>query len=185
MKSEKEALRKKYLSVRSEKQNKSLADKRISEFVLESEWYKSCDTVLCFVGTDSEVSTDAIIDFALKDGKKVAVPRCLDKYGNMSFHYIESLSQLEVGFFSIPEPPQTNPIYAQSERSLCLLPGICFDLTGGRLGYGKGYYDRFLDSFCGTTVGLCYEECLCRVLPQEDTDKKVKYIVTDERIYKI
>lgn len=182
---EKTALRKKYGKIRAEVTDKELRDAKISTAVLESGLYKSCDTLLCFVGTGNEISTEAIIQKALLDGKRVAVPRCIDKVGNMTFHYIESLSELRCGMYGIPEPPESNEKFDVSDNALCILPGLCFDKSGERLGYGKGYYDRFLDSFCGTTAGICYEDCICDCVPSEDTDKKVNYIITDERIYKI
>lgn len=185
MKSEKTALRKRYLEIRENKTNRFDADVKIASAVFNSEFYKKCDTLLCFVGTGSEISTMAILEKALADGKRVAVPKCKDKVGNMSFHYIEDISQLRGGMYGIPEPPESNESFTSVPFSLCLLPGLCYDKHGNRLGYGKGYYDRFLADFNGVAAGLCYEECLCESLPQEATDKKVNYIITDERIYKI
>jgi len=72
-----------------------------------------------------------------------------------------------------------------SEKSLCIVPGIAFGKNGERLGYGKGYYDRFLESFKGKTVGLSFEECLSENIPMEAHDRKIDYLVTDKKIYKI
>ena len=72
-----------------------------------------------------------------------------------------------------------------TDRTLCIVPGVAFGKKGERLGFGKGYYDRFLEAFTGKTVGMSFEECLTDEIPMEKHDRKMDYLITDEKIYKI
>ena len=155
-------------------------DKRLSQQFLSLDEYKSCKTLFAFVSTPIEVDTSVIISTALKDGKQVAVPKCRDKSGLMDFFYITSTDCLKKGAFSIMEPDE-----ALCERvtdlsdGLCLVPGLCFDRQGYRIGFGKGYYDRFLEEFGGTTVGICYSRCVEKELPRGIFDRNTDILVTE------
>ena len=156
-------------------------DKRLSQQFLSLDEYKSCKTLFAFVSTPIEVDTSVIISTALKDGKQVAVPKCRDKSGLMDFFYITSTDCLKKGAFSIMEPDE-----ALCERvtdlsdGLCLVPGLCFDRQGYRIGFGKGYYDRFLEEFGGTTVGICYSRCVEKELPRGIFDRNTDILVTEK-----
>ena len=142
------------------------------------------NTVFTYVSGNIEVDTFRIIHYSLKAGKRVAVPRCVNRTGEMKFYYFDSMNQLEEGHFGIFEP---RPEYCEEvldySRGICLVPGLSFDLQGFRLGYGKGYYDRFLSVFHGVSVGLCYEDCLKPALPVDLFDKKTEVLVTERKIY--
>lgn len=156
-------------------------DRRLSQQFLSLDEYKSCKTLFAFVSTPIEVDTSVIISTALKDGKRVAVPKCRDKSGLMDFYYITSTDCLKKGAFSIMEPDE-----ALCERvtdlsdGLCLVPGLCFDRQGYRIGFGKGYYDRFLEEFGGTTVGICYSRCIEKELPRGIFDRNTDILVTEK-----
>lgn len=156
-------------------------DRRLSQQFLSLDEYKSCKTLFAFVSTPIEVDTSVIISTALKDGKRVAVPKCRDKSGLMDFFYITSTDCLKKGAFSIMEPDE-----ALCERvtdlsdGLCLVPGLCFDRQGYRIGFGKGYYDRFLEEFGGTTVGICYSRCIEKELPRGIFDRNTDILVTEK-----
>lgn len=156
-------------------------DRRLSQQFLSLDEYKSCKTLFAFVSTPIEVDTSVIISTALKDGKQVAVPKCRDKSGLMDFFYITSTDCLKKGAFSIMEPDE-----ALCERvtdlsdGLCLVPGLCFDRQGYRIGFGKGYYDRFLEEFGGTTVGICYSRCIEKELPRGVFDRNTDILVTEK-----
>ncbi len=178
---DKQALRKLYKSVRSgfNAHEKALAEKRIFTSFINSSLYKKSKTVLIYVSAKGEPDTLDIIEYALNDGKKIAVPFChADK---MDFHYIESINELSAGSFGIPEPdPQKCAAVKDfSDAVCCVVPGLSFDVKGNRLGYGGGYYDRFLSQKSVVTVGLCFERCLCRCLPSEDHDIKIVYFLTE------
>lgn len=179
----KKDLRIKYKNIRNSIENTSALGEKIFSQLIDSYMYKTADIVLAYWSVGSEVDTRRIIDKALEDKKKVAFPKCTDKNGNMIFCYISAVSDLSDGMYGIKEP--INGVVADSftESSICLVPGLSFDKCGYRLGYGKGYYDRFLSNFCGTSIGLCYESCLCEELPREEFDKHVDYLITDIKIF--
>lgn len=176
-------LRKKYKKIRGSIEDISALSDDIFSFLINSDLYKNADTVLAYWSVDSEVITHKAIEKALSDKKRVALPKCTDKNGNMEFYYITSLSDLADGMYGIKEPAADIKADAFSSNSLCLVPGLSFDKDGYRLGYGKGYYDRFLSSFEGVSVGLCYDICIADALPKDTFDKKVNYIITNTKIY--
>lgn len=144
--------------------------------------YAKCDTVFTYVSKEIEVDTYAIIRAAWANGKKVAVPKCIED-SRMDFYYIESMDDLEDGAFGVREPSVSKCKKADDlSKGLCIVPGLSFDAEGYRLGYGKGYYDRFLAEFGGYTVGLCYSNCIKWKLPHGKYDRAVDVIVTDRYI---
>lgn len=183
VKQQKSELRAVYKRLRAEcpQDVKATLDKSLAENLWKLEEYKSCKTLFVFVSTPIEVDTSAIIDRAFADGKRVAVPKCRDKHGQMDFYYIELKNSLKSGAYSIMEPDEEicEKVSDLSE-GLCIVPGLCFDLQGFRLGFGKGYYDRFLDVFGGVTVGLCYSRYIEKELPKGIFDKSVDVLVTEK-----
>lgn len=132
--------------------------------------YRSCKTLLTYVSTSIEVDTRALILTALEEGKRVAVPRCVPGTRDMEFYYIRGLEELEPGTFGVLEPvPGRSVRMTDFSSGLCLVPALCYDWKGYRLGYGKGYYDRFLARFGGRMIGICYHECVRRRLPHGGT----------------
>lgn len=182
---EKKTLRAEYSALRNSLTDIEAKSASICDLLINSDLFKNADTVLLYWSVGSEVVTHKMIDKALSDSKKVALPKCIDKDGNMLFYYVVSLSDLSNGMYGIKEPV-TDKLYDISDScSICLVPGLCFTKDGYRLGYGKGYYDRFLSDFQGVSVGLCFEDCLAEYLPVDMYDKKVDYVITDKRIYDI
>lgn len=183
IKSEKTRLRKEFLQIRNSLpiNIKTKSDELILNNLLSLNQYKGADTIFTYVSKDSEVDTMRIIDIALDDNKLIAVPKC--KSGcEMDFYYIKSKDELESGAFGVLEP-KAGLKKADEATGICLVPGICFDKSGFRLGYGKGYYDRFLPQFNGVTVGLCRSDFLIEQLPYYNTDYKVDIVITDKEIY--
>lgn len=180
---DKKILRVKFRDIRNSIENISILSDNIFNTIVESEIYKSADVILAYWSTGSEVVTHKLIDKALTDKKRVALPKCTDKNGNMKFYYIDSVSELSEGMYGIKEPIAKLQADTFNEYSLCFVPGLSFDKKGYRLGYGKGYYDRFLSSFCGISIGLCYDTCLAECLPTGEFDEKVNYIITNTKIY--
>ena len=179
----KNELRRFFRSKRKSIVDKELKDRRICETFLNSRLYSDYKTVLCYAALKDEINADYIIEKALKDGKKVAVPLCTDKNGNMEFYYINSLSELCEGAFGIREPdPQKSMKVDDYSGCICLVPALAFDKRGYRLGYGKGYYDRFIKKFIIISAGLCYNELLSDELPAEKHDEAVDYIITENEI---
>ena len=143
--------------------------------------YREAELLLTYVSTAIEVDTLALIRRAFADGKRVAVPYCIPGRIDMLFCEIFSLGDLSPGSFGVLEPdPERQPVLAAFPKSLCILPGFAFDLRGYRLGYGKGYYDRFLSRYRGPAVGLCYNACLQTALPHGRFDRMATALVTEK-----
>ena len=162
---------------------KALLDEKISSKILNLTTYRNAETVLCYVSTTDEINTHFLIEQMIANGKKVAVPRCIPDTHEMEFYYISSLSDLSKGAFSILEPlPEKSKLFCKDSSVICLIPALSFDIYGYRLGYGKGYYDRFLSGFDGVKLGLSYYENITQALPHGRFDCRVDSIVTECRI---
>ncbi len=160
------------------KEEKRCFDRRIFTFFINSVLYKKADKLLIYVSVNGEVDTLDIISRALSDGKKVAVPYCSGK--EMKFLVINSPDDLSEGEFGIPTAdPERCEFVSDFNNTLCIVPGLSFDVKGNRLGYGGGFYDRFLCAHPVDTVGLCYERCLSESVPTEKFDIKINYVLTE------
>lgn len=182
---EKRRLRARYRKLREEcpPDVKAKLDKALTQRVLDMDEYKACDTLFIFVSSPIECDTHGIIADALESGKLVAVPRCLNKSGMMDFYIISSFDDLERGTFSLMEPdPEKCEKITDRSRGLCIVPGLCFDLEGYRVGFGKGYYDRFLNDFKGTTAGICFSKYTEKQLPRGNHDRHTDILVTEKFI---
>ena len=137
--------------------------------------YKNAKTVFIYLSYLDEAKTDKLIEYALKE-KTVLVPCCIDSFGNMIAVEVKSIDDLKEGMYGIREPK--NPIEYSGEIDFCVVPGIAFSKAGYRLGYGKGYYDRFLENRNTFKAGLTFDELLVDELPYEAHDKKMNVIIT-------
>lgn len=179
----KKDLRKLYIQKRKLLSDKPALDDLIVNNLLHSDLFINADSVFCYVSLPSEISTDSIINTALNFGKTVAVPYCVDNCGTMEFYQINSLDDLVSGSFNIREPDiSTCKAYKDYDNAICIVPAICFDKKGNRIGYGKGYYDRFLRKFTSATIGLCYNEFIIDKIPADNFDMQVDYIITEKGI---
>ncbi len=184
----KSQLREKYKQMRRDltPDAKAEKDSKIAQRIYRLWQYRQNDTVLTYVSTAIEVDTHAIIEQALLDGKKVAVPRCVPDTRLMEFYYINGLDDLQPGSFGVLEPlPNPEKLVTDFSKGICLVPAFSYDWNGYRLGYGKGYYDRFLSRFGGDIIGVCYSECIRPSLPHGRYDRTVELLVTDRFLRKI
>lgn len=162
---------------------KARLDKKISNKFLNMWQYRQADVILIYVSMPIEVDTFEIIHQALLDKKRVAVPRCVDGTRNMDFYFIKDVSDLASGTFGVLEPdPEKCEKLSDFSHGLCIVPALCYDKTGYRVGYGGGYYDRFLCSFGGETLGICYNNCIKENVPHGKYDLKVDKILTESKI---
>ncbi len=172
MVNEKSELRKKFLSLRGTLPVKELCLSHLEDFAE----FKNAETVFCYVSAGSEVRTLNLIG-EMFTSKRVVVPFCTDKCGNMIAVEIKSLDELKDGLFGIPEPINTQE-FSKNEIDFAIVPAVAFDKEGYRLGYGKGYYDRFLSDITPYKLGVCAEELLVEKLPHDEFDVKMDSVIT-------
>lgn len=160
---------------------RAAADEHICRRVLASRPYAECSELLVYVSSGTEVSTEGIISAALAAGKRVFCPRCLDSSGIMSFYRVMSTDDLESGSFGIMEPASHCAEYLPEGKALCITPALAYDRRGNRLGYGRGYYDRFLSGFEGFILGIGYDSSVTDSLFGDSYDVPVDMIITENR----
>ena len=148
---------------------------RLTELFLQTEAYRNAKTIYGYLPYNQEVRTTSILQQALSDGKRVAVPKC---YGDeMRFIYLEDLTQVAPGYSRIPEPIADDPV-AHDPTALVLMPGLAFTQQGQRIGYGGGFYDKYLSAEPGhPTVALCYDFQIQEQLPTEEFDIPVDLVL--------
>lgn len=141
----------------------------------ETELYRNAKTIYGYLPYNQEVRTVPMLERALLDGKRVAVPKV---YGDeMKFIYLTDLSQVEKGYSNIPEPIADDPV-ADDDTALVLMPGLAFDPQGHRIGYGGGFYDKFLSREPGhPTLALCYDFQVFPLLETEQFDIPVDCVL--------
>ena len=183
---EKQRLREERLAAREalSEQERSVLDDRITQKLLATSEYAEATTVLTYVSVSSEVSTRMFIECALRDGKTVAVPRCLPGHC-LEFVAITSLDQLIAAPFGLLEPPKELPALTEEQMnaSICIVPALRVDTKGYRLGYGAGFYDRFLSTYPGKKICLAYQQNLSRtMLPHTTFDVAVDEVITESDV---
>ena len=171
MHKEKKELREKCLKIRKTLPKK---EAQINDFkdILE---LKEAEVVFCYVSAGNEIGTIKLIEELLKE-KTVVVPYCTNKEGDMICVKITSLDELTEGMYGILEPK--NPIlFDKMKIDVSILPGLAFDEEGYRIGYGKGYYDRFLEDINCFKIGLCYKELYFPIIPHEKSDVRADLVI--------
>ncbi|MBE6975607.1 MAG: 5-formyltetrahydrofolate cyclo-ligase [Ruminococcaceae bacterium] len=151
------------------------ASQKLAEQFLTHPLYRQAKTLYGYLPYNQEVRTTPILKQALLDGKQVAVPKV---YGDeMRFIFLTDLEQVASGYAGIPEPVADGPV-AADPTALVLMPGLAFDEKGGRIGYGGGFYDRFLASEPGhPTVALCYAFQMVEEIPMEEFDVPIDCVL--------
>lgn len=147
----------------------------LAEKFARSDAYRAAKTIYGYLPYNQEVRTVPMLRRALEEGKRVAVPKV---YGDdMKFIYLDDLSQVAKGYAGIPEPVADGPV-AQDETALVLMPGLAFDRAGHRIGYGGGFYDKFLAREPHhPTVALCYDFQVMDRLETEEFDIPVDLVI--------
>ncbi len=156
-----------------DKDKKALSDRNIFEQL--KPLLDGVSAVFTYASTEIEVDTRRLIDHCLENNIPVALP--ISGETELSFFYIKSTDELSCGKFNIDEPTAEYPA-SFDKRTLCIVPALCADGCGYRLGYGRGYYDRFLSKFTGKSVILCYSS-FKREVPCELHDKKADLTIFD------
>ena len=151
------------------------ASEQLGRLLRSHPLYRSARSVYGYLPYNQEVRTDAILARALEDGKRVAVPKVCG--GEMKFLWLDDLSRVSPGYAGIPEPVSDGP-EADDPRALVLMPGLAFDRQGRRVGYGGGFYDRFLAREPDhPTLALCYGFQLVENIETEAFDIPVDIVL--------
>lgn len=159
------------------------SDILITERLKNLDIFNNADTVLLFASYCSEPSTWYLAEVLLERGISIAYPRC-GADGEMTFYKVKSKDELHIGKYGIAEPAGSIMSMPQiTDKTVCIVPGLAFTEDGKRIGYGGGYYDRFLSKNPQVyTIALAYEKCITDDLPVMEHDIKIKSIVTEERM---
>ena len=150
----------------------------LAQKLFATDQYRQAKSLYAYLSFNQEVRTNPIIERAWSDGKRVAVPKVIGK--EMAFIWLTGFDQLGPGYYGITEPVEDGPV-ADDPTALVLMPGLAFDPEGHRVGYGGGFYDRFLEAEPNhPLVALCYDFQLFDCLEVEDHDIPVDVVITDK-----
>ena len=160
--------------------------RRATEKFCTQDFYRDAQVLYAYLSFNQELRTDGLIRRAWADGKRVAVPRVLDR-GRMEFYYIDSFDGFVKSSLGVPEPPEDPAKQADEPEVLLLMPGLAFDRKHDRVGYGGGYYDRYLNRYRakGTRFvkpALAYDFQIVDFIPSGRFDVRVDAILTAEEI---
>ena len=180
----KKEIRKKVFAARKQRTDAWVEEmsKAITQRVVALPAFKHADRILAYADYNHEVITRYMIEQAWTDGKEVAVPKVFGK--DMIFYKLTDFSQLESGYFGIPEPREDGETVSW-EDAMMIMPGVEFDEKCDRVGYGGGFYDRFLEKhpgICRVAVGFSFQ--ILPEVPTEPTDIRPQVVVTEEKIYR-
>jgi 5-formyltetrahydrofolate cyclo-ligase len=156
---------------------------------LDSEYFKKADIIFAYSSMKDEIPTERIVQTALKSGKKVALPKVISSVSDgakMEFLLVDVNTLYINGVYGIMEPESGERVYpvGGNDRIEILIPGLCFDLEKNRIGYGGGYYDRYLSQFDREKfhiTALAYEYQIFEVIPSNEYDSKVDLVITEKR----
>ncbi|WP_409251359.1 5-formyltetrahydrofolate cyclo-ligase [Bacillus sp. SCS-153A] len=157
----------------------------IAKKLYETDDWKSSGTIAVTVSNFPEVDTWQIIRRGWEEGKRMLVPKCVPEENKIEFYYLESFAGLEKVFYGLWEPsPKKNVLADSADIDLVIVPGLAFMKNGYRLGFGGGYYDRFLEHYHGRTLSLAFQEQLIEAVPVEEYDIPVAAIVSEGVVMK-
>jgi 5-formyltetrahydrofolate cyclo-ligase len=153
--------------------------------LINTKEFQNAGTVLLYYPTKNEISPLPIFELCLKMGKAVAFPVCQTKDSTLIFKTVNTKNSLKRGNFGIFEPDESCKVATIDKDTLCIVPALAFSKDGQRIGYGKGYYDRFLADFDGISVGFSYSMFVCEHLPHGRHDVPLDMIVSESEVLDI
>ena len=157
---------------------RAAAGEQIQGKVLGSEEYRKAGSVLAYIAMPTEPDTRRIMERALRDGKRVYVPKCVSKTEMIAVR-IKGFDDLRPGAYGIPEPVDCSETAGPGEIGLILVPCVSASADGKRLGHGAGYYDRFLAESGADTLCLCFREAMTDAIPTDENDVRVHRVIFD------
>ena len=158
-------------------------DRDIAAGIFDSPLFKNASMLLIYAPLENEINLLPLAHVARKRGLTIAFPRCDKETNTMQFYILPEGQKLTPGAYGIPEPPEDAEVCIPDERALCIVPALSYDLSGNRIGYGKGYYDRYLATFPGVKVGATYAAMLLKSVPTEAHDLPVDWLFTERGAY--
>lgn len=171
------------ISAQTSEQRKLNSD-IISEKVFQLPEWKNANTIGITISQETEIDTRKLIERAWEEGKKVAIPKCISKERRMDFYIFTNDDQLEVVYFNLKEPNVDKTQFIHNEQiDLLIVPGLAFTRKGERIGFGGGYYDRFLANFVNSYIVLAFECQLVENIPMEEHDIRIPKIITENNIF--
>lgn len=186
---DKKILRKEMLIKRDSllKDTKIDFDNTIREKLRMMKFFNTAENIFIYIGFGSEINTSDYINDFLKMGKRIFIPRINIEEKTMEAVEIKSLDNLVKDKYGILEPANGIEAIEKVELDLVILPGVVFDVNGGRIGYGGGYYDKYLQNLDKSIpkAALCYDFQVIDEVPTEEHDIKADYIITEKRIIKL
>lgn len=166
-------------------QHKKKLEQQLLHHLLKTDVWKRAQTIGISIALAYEWDTEPIIRTAWAEGKRVAVPKCYPEERKMSFYKMTSYDALENVFGALQEPnPHQAELIQKSQIDLLIVPGLYFDMLGYRIGFGGGYYDRYLENFQGSTLSLMSEALVVPQLPRDDFDIPVHHLITENGLIK-
>lgn len=179
----KKELREKYVEMRKNmpREQKEAFDTKIRDRIIASITYRHSNEILLYASMENEIDTWKLFETAVNAGKKVAFPRTFQD-NTMKYYYCSSKDDLEKRENGIYEPKEGLAEYVPTNLSLCIVPAVVFDKEGYRIGYGKGFYDRFLSDFPGVKLGLVYSNMILPRVPRGRFDRHVDVIFTERGV---
>lgn len=180
----KEILRKQLLHTRKiwDFEKRANAADAIQQNLFALPAFQKAETVFCYVSTEFEIDTRNILQWLWQKKKRVAIPLCFEK-GNMCACQVDSFLDMQSGKFGILEPKSYCTKVEPSNISFSIVPALACDQQGHRLGYGGGYYDRYLAGNNIVSAGLCYDDFFYTALPSEPWDRKLQYVITESHVH--
>lgn len=156
----------------------NVTSKQIQENLRKIDFFRNAKSVGCYYSIGSEVRTEDILHEILNSGKELSLPKVVKN--NLVFKKISKISDLEQGNFSVMEPKENCPIV--QKIGVIIVPAIAMAREGFRLGYGFGYYDRYLSGKKSKTIALTYSKQLVKSFPKSDHDIRIDCIVTEDEV---
>jgi len=180
---EKQKLREKFIKLRKQVENKDEKSRIIFNKLINEDDFVNSKVIALYKSLDSEVNTNELIKYSLYVGKIVVLPRVIGDY--LNFYQVDIDDSFIKSSFGVLEPiDRINNLVLDDSIDLVIVPGLCFDLNKNRLGFGKGFYDRFLGNSNIKSIAICFDEQILNneIIPVSKEDVKVKKIITDKRI---
>jgi len=181
----KDTIRKQILEVRKKLSNDEVCrfSEKIFSNLRKNNFFNNSANVMVYLDFKNEVKTDPIISYCIQHGKKVHIPICIPETHELCISRITSLTELQSGHFGIKEPmPEYLRLSNSSLIDLVLVPGVAFDSAGNRIGFGAGYYDRFMKRLRPDAIkaALAYSFQVADLVPRDEFDIPADYIVTEK-----